>query len=832
MGQKEPSEKRAFLVSLIWILGIALGLLWPIFFGDQAIVQEFTFRHQYGPLAFIEEMSRAGTPSLWLPYYLSGYPFYLSAFAYFWPLTKIVEFFGFMNAFNILLFLSYFLGGVGVLRLTRSLGISTIGSRISAAAYMLFQLNIGLLILPFTLTLPVVPFFFLAILKLRERRYRYLLLGALSIAFGWQSGFGEYVLYTIIAGGCFALWLDIGGRSLRTASLTVGMVLLGTLLALPRLIPIANMLEISVRAGGAQGATEFFRLSDVVHLLFPYFSLPFANMIPYYHSNPFTIYVGTVSIILGILFFAYLRPIIRKDFRALYFGLLFLFGFLMMFSFTGLFFFTRAVTFSLFGGVWKLLFLAFFALAVLVGYGFDYLESRDGDQKLKRVVYGYAASVLLVSLVILAAKIVILFFENSMLERLMDLIQPRLESGAAPAKLERIARNFWDQAVYNVSFKNYHFVVAYLLLILPVFPLFQYLKKKMNLEQLGAWLLGILALGGIFLWQGYYPLVPKSLITSEPLTSQYVKTADASKNFRVFRFWPGLRWYQERGLSPDNYTAQISLEKELLFPNINIVYGIPIVDGDDNFMSSRQSRLSAEIGSIRAPQNEDKKWILEESTSLKERLARFTSAENRSLLSVFGVKYIVTSLPFPPPFEKVFEASLAGTAIPIYIYKNEDAKTSAYFAKKVAFVTTDNDSLAWEALLAQKDFGETTVIECTDPRCYGQPTKVSNSSITILESRPGYLRLHIKMDTAQWLVHSESNLPTWEAILRSATTSQSLPIFTANYIHQAVPVPVGTYEVVFSYPRLNRQFSYAVSSLLEKLFRLDDRSLFMYSGAY
>ena len=822
MGKEESSEKREFLISFIWIFCITLGLLWPIFFGGQAIVQEFTFRHQYGPLSFIEEMSRAGTPSLWLPDYLGGYPFYLSAFAYFWPLTKIIEFFGFMNAFNILLFLSYFLGGAGVLYFARNLGISTIGSRISAVAYVLFQLNIGLPILPFTLTLPVVPFFFLAILKLHECRYRYLLLGVLAITFGWQSGFGEYVLYTIIAGGFFALWLDIGKRSLRTASLTVGMVLLGTLLALPRLIPIADMLTISVRAAGARGMTEFFRLSDVIHLFFPYFSLPFANMIPYYHQNPFTIYVGTVSIILGIIFFTYLRPIIRKDFRALYFGLLFLFGFLMMFSFTGLFFFTRAITFSLFGGVWKLLFLAFFALAMLMGYGFDYLERRDGDQKLKRVVYGYAAGVLLVSLVILAAKIIILFFENSMLERLMALIQPRLESGAGPAKLERVTRNFWDKAVYNVSFKNYHFVVSYLLLILPVFPLFQYLKNKINLEQLGAWLLGILALGGVFLWQGYYPLVPKSLITSEPSTSQYIKTVDSSKDFRVFRFWPGLSWYHERGLSPENYVTQITLEKELLFPNINIVYGIPIVDGDDNFMSSRQSRVSAQIGSIRAPQNEDKKWILEESSPLQERLNRFTSPENRSLLSLLGVKYIVTSLPFPSPFEKVFETRLIGTAIPIYLYKNENAQTSVYFAKKVAFVTTDDDSLAWETLLAQKDFGDTTVIECMDPRCYEQATKVSDSSIMILESRPGYLRLRIKTNTSRWLVHSESNLPTWEATLRSSTTSQSLPIFTANYLYQAVPVPVGTYEVTLSYPRSSQQFSYAVGSLLKKLFRLDD----------
>jgi len=821
MGKESP-EKRESFISFIWIFGIALGLLWPLFFQDQAIVQQFTFRHQYGPLAFIEQTTRADAPSLWLPDYLSGYPFYLSAFAYFWPLTKIIQFFGFVDAFNILLLLSYFLGGVGVLLLTRSLGISTIGSRIGAAAYILFELNIGLPILPFALMLPVVPFFFLAILKLHERCYRYFLLGLLAITLGWQSGFGEYVLYTIIAGGVFALWLDIRERSLRTLSVTIGMVLLGTLLVLPRLIPVANMLGISSRSKGAQGVTEFFWPSDIIHLFFPYFSLPFANMIPYYHQNPFTIYVGTVSIILGILFFAYWRPIIQKDSRALYFGLLFLFGFLMLFSFTGLFFFTRAVTFSLFGGAWKLLFLAFFALAVLVGYGFDYLESRDGDQKFKRVVYGYAAGVLLVSLVIFAAKIIILFFENSMLQRLMTLIQSRLASDVDPAKLERITRNFWDQAVYNISFKNYHFVVSYLLLILPVFPLFQYLKKKMNLEQLGAWLLGILALGGVLLWQGYYPFVPESLVTSEPSTSQYVKTVDSSKDFRIFRFWPGLSWYHEHGLLSDNYVTQVILEKELLFPNINIVYGIPIVDGDDNFMSSRQSRLSAQIGSIRAPQNEDKKWILEESTSLKERLDRFTSAENRSLLSVLGVKYIVTSLPFPPPFEKVFEASLAGTVIPIYIYKNEDAKTPVYFAEKVAFVTTDNDSLAWEALLAQKDFGETTVIECTDPRCYGQPTKVGNSSITILEKYPGYLRLRIRTNTSQWLVYSESNLPTWEATLRFATTSQSLPIFTANYIYQAVPVPVGTYEVVFSYPRSNRQLSYAVSSLLKKLLGLDD----------
>ena len=818
MGKESP-KKREFFISFIWIFGIALGLLWPIFFQGQAIVQEFTLRYQYGPLAFTEEMIQKGTPSLWISDHLSGHPFYLSAYAYFWPLTKIIQAFGFMDAFNILLLLSFFLGGFGVLCFTRSLGISIIGSRISAAAYMLFQLNIGWPILPFVLMLPVVPFFFLAILKLHERYYRYLLLGSLFIALGWQSGLGEYVVYTIIAGGCFALWLDVRERSLRTTALTVGMVLLGTLLALPRLIPIANMLGISSRSNGAQGVTDFFWPSDIIHLFFPYFSLPFANMIPYYHSNPFFIYIGTVSIILGIIFFTYLRPIIRKDFRALYFGLLFFYGFLMMFSFTGFFFFTRAMTFSLFGGAWKLLFLAFFALVILMGYGFDHLEYRDQDKKLGRIIYSYAALVLVITLIIVVVKTVILFFENSILQRLMALIQPRLESGADPAKLERIAKNFWDKAIYNISFKNYHFVVSYLLLVFPVFPLFQYLKKKINLEQLGAWLLGILALGGVLLWQGYYPFVPKSLITSEPSTSQYVKTVDSSKNFRVFRFWPGLGWYHEHGLSPENDVVQVALEKELLFPNINIIYRIPLVDGDDNFMSARQSRLSARIGSMRAPQNEDKKWITEESVSLEERLDRFTSPENRSLLSVLGVKYIITSLPFPLPFKKVFETRLTGTDIPIYIYENRNAKTSVYFAQKVVFMNGD-DSEAWETLLAQKDFGDTAVIECVDPRCYEQSTKVSDSSITILEKYPGYLRLRIKTNTPQWLIHSESNLPTWEAVLRSATTSQSLPIFTANYLYQAVPVPAGDYEITFAYPRSSRQLSYAVSSLLKKLFKL------------
>lgn len=811
MAEQLRKHRNLFL-SFGTLLMVSVGIFWPILFGGESIVQEFTFRHQYGPLAFIETSLSEEEMPRWLPNYLSGYPFYLSAFYYFPPLTYLFGALGFLSGYGVLIAATHFLGGVGVLLLARALKLGESAALFSGATYMLFQVNIAYAILPLFIMLPAVPFFLLSILKIHERRYWYSLLGMTAILLGWQSGFSEYVVYTILAGGLFALWLDLEGRSLRTTAGTIGMVLAATVAALPRLVPIARIVPLSARAAGAMGTTDFFAPSDLIHLLFPHMVLPFGDMIPFYHNNPFTIYLGAAPLLFAMFYFLNTRNMFKENRTSIFFAALFAYGFLMLFSFTGLFYITRAATFNLFGGAWKLMFLGVVGLSIIAGLAFDRLTREPRTSGTNRIARGYIWGTvgLLAGAVLL--NIGVSLFGEFFISKITAFIQSHA-GGTSPLELEKYqktAHSFWEAATYNISPLNPKFLASLLAATAPALPLHFYTKGKLTEETFKKSCVAIVVVSGILLFQHYYPTVPRELITTAPKTAQFITSQPDGDAYRAFRFWPGLAWYHEQGLPVGDPTSQTELEKELLFPNINIVYGISIPDGDDNLMSARQSLLSAEIGSIRAPQNEGKKWIADESITLEDRIDRFSSRRNISLLSMLGVKYITTSIPLPAPYKKAFEATIPGTSLPLYVYENSGAQPLVFFPRRVQTFSGTKEQV-WENILREADRGSAAIIECTEPRCLrSQPA--GTGTVTVTEHQANLVRIRVSTKEPRWLIHQASNLPNWRAYLLDGTSQRDLPIVAANFVHQAVLVPSGEHEIIFEYASITNQMLKTIQS--------------------
>ncbi|MEK7198001.1 MAG: YfhO family protein, partial [Patescibacteria group bacterium] len=130
-----------------------------------------------------------------------------------------------------------------------------------------------------------------------------------------------------------------------------------------------------------------------------------------------------------------------------------------------------------------------------------------------------------------------------------------------------------------------------------------------------------------------------------------------------------------------------------------------------------------------------------------------------------------------------------------------------YFAKDVTFVNPEN---AFEELLKIKDFHEMTLIEI-DHKSQIPNTKyqIQNTKIEIATFESQLVKLKVKNKQGNWLIYSDANLPTWEAIIDNEKT----PIYTANYLFKSIFVPEGEHEIIFKYPGLWWQFKYAFKNI-------------------
>jgi len=68
-------------------------------------------------------------------------------------------------------------------------------------------------------------------------------------------------------------------------------------------------------------------------------------------------------------------------------------------------------------------------------------------------------------------------------------------------------------------------------------------------------------------------------------------------------------------------------------------------------------------------------------------------------------------------------------------------------------------------------------------------------TLMITKTEDGNIQATAHIEKGRWFISSESNLPGWEA----AIDGQTVPIYTANYIFQAVYIPAGTHELALKY---------------------------------
>lgn len=827
------ANKFFFLASALFIL-VTVFIFFPFILGGQIMNDEFVIHHQLPILAFLSNHFKSHSDSpLWAEGYMNGYPFYVGGYSYLPPMVFFFKFFDYPPAYGMLLLLFFSAAAVLTYVLARNLSLSNGAAMVAALVYAFSQFNIRWsLLLPFALSVALVPLIFLSVLKIFNGSKKYLIICSLALAWNWYNGFSEFALYTNIFALLFAFYLDLvkNGYSLKiwrfkTSLYMILASFLGAFLAIPRLVNTFSFLEYSVRSKGTAGETIFFGSGDIVSHLYPHFKVEIvADLINYFKTGAFDLYIGPLALLFLLTSIFFFKSDLLKRKALLFFTAVSAIAFLTLFRYSFLFYSFRAVTGGIFGGAWKLVFLGNFGLALLVGFGFDNAARLKEIKNFRKILLFFS----IVFLIFLAGLVIIGSLDNQLLNKMEEA-----------AKTDKIFKSnvelrnfaFLLSIAKFVSWNSYNFLVATFIVLASLGVFWLFLSRRLNYLLFRKVCLIIFIMTPVLMWYKYHPAISKEFLTQTPETVKFMKKY-SGEPFRVFRFWPGLGIYQNY-LNKNGVSKQLTpeiimaLKKETLAPNLNLIYNIDAFEGDENFMSYRQSKMAAHVGSVFAPQNEGDKWMGHTSIPLKEKVDRFQSPANRALLSMMNIAFVTSSVKLDLPFKPVFETIVDDT-IPVAVFLNPEAITRIYLPENVKFTGPDRDT-AFQELLKIKDFRKTALVECQKETCPSLNGKIGkHDEIQIAEFQPGYLKAKVKTEFPRWLVFSESNLPTWEAILATsnkrqetsggkAENSTNLKIYSANYLYQGIYLPAGENEVIFEYPGLWQQTKYSLDRLKKKL---------------
>jgi len=829
-----PNRATIFLL----FAAAVLAIFWPIIFGGKIFGETATIKVHYPNFySFGNFLSEKNANPLWLSSHISGFPVYLSQQGgHLQPLVILFfKIFDFIAAYHLLTILNFFLAGVLAFWFCRLIGISKAGSIIAGFSYAFSHAMMWAgSILVFANLFPLIPLFFICILKIykNDKRRLFALLAVLTLAFGWLGAFTEGVFYLLAVGFMFALFLDSSsaiaflrvwsqsghgvprsgtsegdipepallGRAkkakrritellanFKTTKWCVIVGIISLILASPWFLPTFNFATaLSSRAGGVSqvGSGNYLVLSDFIRLAHPYFDVLYGNFIPFLTINNMSVflYIGILPLLLSFIAFFSLRK--KRNKFLWFFSGLFVFTLATMFKYSPVFIALHKLPiFNMFYGYWKWIYIMIFSWAILAGFGFDSLPEIKTKPIFKKFINAikYATAGIIGFLIVL--NLFFIFFKERLLSFAGRYFESRLyANGNFIQPLDyylNLIRRAFDGLSYNLSFANPKFLFSMLFLALGVGLFWLYSKNRIDFEKFKKLAVALTVLNFVILWQWFYFLAPRSFATEPPKTAVYMKE-QSREPFRAFRFLPGLSYHTSKwNFDIYDLKAMLEYDKETLGPNFNVLFDIDSIAGIENFMSRRYSRISLKAGSEFVVADADKR-LNNLNIPLEEKIAIFSSSQNLNLLSMLNVKYVLSSFELPPPLKKVFETAATKYNIPVYIYENPDVIALVYFAKEAVYSNETNEEKLFNELLAINDFRGKTLIECQEPLCFvdyqiSSRSPAAGSQIIVEELKNGYLKLKTKTTNPGWLIYSESNLPTWEARLKPISNFQFFP---------------------------------------------------------
>jgi len=309
----------------------------------------------------------------------------------------------------------------------------------------------------------------------------------------------------------------------------------------------------------------------------------------------------------------------------------------------------------------------------------------------------------------------------------------------------------------------------------------------------------------------YNTFLDSTKVSAETESSQFLKK-DTSL-FRVQTYGSGYGYlsmlHQYQGWHKNH--DWIFLNRELLEPDINSLYGLDTVSINSGLQIRRNYRLniileSLGYGYLPATMDYPKGNIV----NLSDNYLKIQGMLNvKYLLSFFNLRN--------ENLELVKEIDARGLTLPVKIYKNNFWQARAYLVPQVRFSATDGSFFGDLKMLRNFyhsgfNFNNQALVE--EELVLADSLQKSPGRVNIKEWNNGRIRLELSQDAENFLVIANSFYPGWQAFI----DDKPVKIYRANYVFQGLLVPAGEHNIVLiyksTYYELGKKITFASYFLL------------------
>jgi len=775
------------------------------------------------PRFFWVESIKHGDFPLWNPYQFSGHPFLANPQnGILYPLNSLFFILPFDFAFNIIIVLHFFLGGLFTYLFVRDLKVRVTGALLSGLAFMLsgFLLSVhGLLTCLLTVIwTPLIMMFFRRAMD--KRCFRNLSLVAIFITVSFLGGGVEIVYSNFLVllvmvffspfpeipiagdkprrykflGSVPIYWGRVEFLLNRFKCLVIVCVFFLFLSAV-QLIPFVELYRDSIRGAGLsffEATIWSFAPKDILLFFLPDAYGYWLDVKKYWVTQCWfkTLYTGGLPFILSLIFFLFPHPVrsvaeamerkrplptggegrvrgFGKE-RMLFLSLMIFSLFLSLGRYNPLYpFVFKYVPF--FSGIRypaKFLYLFILVLSITTGLGFQKLtenSSESGKKGLKRLLILLSlGSVLLLLFLILG---------HQEIERFIKL-----------KGIDFPDFNYLSLNLYHA--KRFFFYLTLFLLLLCV-------GHEVKWKGWAKLLVIFFLVTDLFGNMGFY---------GKELTSTYFKKtrileiiSSEKGNARVFTTAKTILLEVPLLIGSASF---LDVFKEKHLPSMNLLHGLHDIWGNDV---------------VRIKRVDD----------LYKSLTGAPSISATNLLDLYGVKHVISVTPIEgdPRFELIYSRieDLQGKKEEllrentIKLYRNRNPLPRAWLVKDHRVL--DEKSIL--AILSGKEFNPRKEVLLEEIPQWVTPNSELRTPNSIgglpeiVSETNNRLLIHVKAAQNAFLVLSDTYFPGWKAYL----DGKPVKIFRANYNFRAVSIPPGKHEVKFVYHPLSVKLGVLVTCL-------------------
>jgi hypothetical protein len=482
----------------------------------------------------------------------------------------------------------------------------------------------------------------------------------------WLSGHVQYVLYIHTIYAIYALFIN--GFDYKKYKQYIGDIVLPNIISFilgySQIISILNFKPNSIRESGVMISDVFsgaYSFNDLIHFILPFFRTPILSW-----SSP-NLYIGILPFLLLITSIIAIKNNWQdKLYRFSFFT--FLFCFIASFKYSPIAYLLHYLPLfdSLREGP-RIMFIGFMFGAILIAKTIINIENKDFELNILNKINNIFGKIFLFIVLPLVSifSIGYGFFFNKISDFINNYFINHIYNSSHKLPKEHYI-NVLNQYIKDL---NIFTIFNYQMVVFIVFSLLTYVFIK-NINKFRDLLLPIsivlVSLNILFVYMFNFKSIPREEILKLPSTVQFIKDNGGNMPYRVYSVFPGLSLYNKYIVSckQGNDSDAFYIQKEMMSPNINMIYGIDIIDGYDNFIPKILSDKLAYIGSENSFSKDN---IINKDSSIQEKIIEIQN--NKDLLKLLNVKYIISMYKFNDIDFKLVKTNELPCNNELYIYE-------------------------------------------------------------------------------------------------------------------------------------------------------------------